>query len=338
MKISRELVYETLEFRNPERAPRDLWTLPWAEMYYSEELNRIREQYPDDIIRAPGFCSEIPETKGDPYKIGQYVDEWGCLFENRADGIIGEVKEAIVSSDDEEWEDISRVHIPVEWLTIDKDKINKFCRETDKFVLAGACPRPFEQLQFIRGTEQLYMDLMFKPEGLKSFMKEMHVFYCQLLTAWAETDVDALMIMDDWGAQQSLLINPELWVQIFKPLYKDYIDIAHAHGKKIFMHSDGNILQIIPHLIDLGLDAVNSQLFCMGMDKLEKYSGKITFWGEMDRQHLLPFGSVEDIEEAVTSVRSSLWRKGGCIAQCEFGPGAKPENVSAVFSAWNGIF
>lgn len=337
MKTSRELVYETLEFRNPERAPRDLWILPWAEIHYSEELNEIQEQYPGDIIRAPGFCRDIPVTKGDPHKIGQHVDEWGCIFENRADGIIGEVKEGIVSSDDEEWKDTSRIHIPVEWLTIDKEEINKFCRETDQFVLAGACPRPFEQLQFIRGTEQLYMDLMFIPEGLNSFMKEMHVFYCRLLTAWAETDVDALMIMDDWGAQQSLLINPELWVQIFKPLYKDYIDIAHAHGKKIFMHSDGNILQIIPHLIDLGLDAVNSQLFCMGIDKLEKYSGKITFWGEMDRQHLLPVGSVEDIEEAVASVRSSLWRKGGCIAQCEFGPGAKPENVSAVYSAWNRI-
>ena len=338
MKTSRELVYETLEYRNPERAPRDLWILPWAEMKYSEELKKIQESYPGDIVHAPGFLRENPVTKGDPYKKGHHTDEWGCLFENKTDGIIGEVKEAIVSSDDEEWEDTSRVHIPVEWLTIDKEKINTFCSETDKFVLAGACPRPFEQLQFIRGTEQLYMDLMFEPEGLKSFMKKMHIFYCQLLTAWAETDVDALMIMDDWGAQQSLLINPELWEEIFKPLYKDYIDIAHAHRKKIFMHSDGNILQIIPHLIDLGLDAVNSQLFCMGLANLEQFSGKITFWGEMDRQHLLPYGSVEDIEEAVTSVRSSLWKKGGCIAQCEFGPGAKPINVAAVFSAWSGLF
>ncbi len=338
MKTSRELVYETLEFRNPERAPRDVWVLPWAEMKYPEELKKILESYPGDIISAPGFLREKPVTKGDIHKKGHFTDEWGCLFENNTDGIIGEVKEAIVSSDDEEWEDTSRVHIPVEWLTIDKKQINTFCRETDKFVLAGACPRPFEQLQFIRGTEQLYMDLMFKPEGLISFMKEVHAFYCQLLTAWAETDVDGLMFMDDWGAQQSLLINPELWVEIFKPLYKDYIDIAHTHGKKIFMHSDGYILPIIPHLIDLGLDAVNSQLFCMGIDNLEKYSGKITFWGEIDRQHLLPYGSVEDIEEAVTSVRSSLWKKGGCIAQCEFGPGAKPDNVAAVFSVWNDLF
>ena len=163
----------------------------------------------------------------------------------------------------------------------------------------------------------------------------MHTFYCQLLTIWAETDVDGLMIMDDWGAQQNLLINPELWVDIFKPLYKDYIDIAHTHGKKIFMHSDGFILPIIPHLINLELDALNSQIFCMGVDKLKSFCGKITFWGEIDRQHLLPYGSAKDIEKAVSSVQKNLWNMGGCIAQCEFGPGAKPENVSAVFSAWD---
>ncbi len=55
MKTSRELVYETLEFRNPERAPRDVWVLPWAEINYPEELKKILQSYPGDIISAPGF-------------------------------------------------------------------------------------------------------------------------------------------------------------------------------------------------------------------------------------------------------------------------------------------
>ena len=87
------------------------------------------------------------------------------------------------------------------------------------------------------------------------------------------------MFMDDWGLQKGLLMNPALWVEIFKPLYKDFIDIAHKNNKKIFMHSDGYILDIIPHLIELGLDAVNSQVFCMGLENLKQFKGKITFWG-----------------------------------------------------------
>lgn len=101
------------------------------------------------------------------------------------------------------------------------------------------------------------------------------------------------------------------------------------------MHSDGNTLQIIPHLIEMGLDALNAQIFCMDIKELEKFAGKITFWGEIDRQFILPFGNESDVEEAVKKVKKHLWRNGGCIAQCEFGPGAKPENVSKVFETWN---
>jgi hypothetical protein len=120
-------------------------------------------------------------------------------------------------------------------------------------------------------------------------------------------------------------------------MYKDYVDIAHSHGKKIFMHSDGYTLQIIPHLIEIGLDAMNAQIFCIGVDKLAPFKGKLTFWGEIDRQHLLPYATLTEIEEAVKKVYNTLWDNGGCIAQCEFGPGAKPENVYKVFETWSKI-
>lgn len=329
---SREIVYKALNFDNPERVPRQLWSLPWAENNYPEKFQKIKRDYPDDIISAPGFNKEFPFTQGDPYEIGQYIDDWGCKFTNIQKGVIGEIKKPLITG--EEYEDIDALRIPIENLSIDIDKVNDFCKNTDKFVMAGACPRPFEQLQFIRGTEQLYVDLMLRPEGFTEVIGKMHAYYCKLLSVWAKTDVDALMIMDDWGSQRSLLIDPKLWREIFKPLYRDYIDIAHKNNKKIFMHSDGYILDIIPELIEIGLDAVNSQIFCMGVENLVQFKGKITFWGEIDRQNLLPHGSIEDIQKAVVSVKDNLWDKGGCIAQCEFGPGANPDNVYEVYKTW----
>ncbi len=62
------------------------------------------------------------------------------------------------------------------------------------------------------------------------------------------------------------------------------------------MHSDGYTFRIFPDLIDLGLDAFNTQIFCMGVDKLEQFKGKITFWGEIDRQHLLVDASPEEVK------------------------------------------
>jgi uroporphyrinogen decarboxylase len=148
------------------------------------------------------------------------------------------------------------------------------------------------------------------------------------LELWAKTDVDGLTMMDDWGSQRGLLISPKTWRKYFKPLYKEYIEIAHSHGKKMFMHSDGYTAEIIPDLIELGLDAFNTQLFTMDIEELgRQYAGKLTFWGEIDRQHLLPYGTKDDIDKAVKRV----------IGQCEFGAGSKPENVFQVYQSWENI-
>jgi uroporphyrinogen-III decarboxylase len=150
--------------------------------------------------------------------------------------------------------------------------------------------------------------------------------------------VDAITIMDDWGAQSSLLTSPDVFRSIFKPMYKGYAEIARQYGKYVFMHSDGYITDIIPDLIEAGINALNSQIFCMGVRELgEKFRGKMTFWGEIDRQHLLPKGSRAEIEEAVKEIYENLYAKGGVIAQCEFGLEAKPENVLAVFETFDSV-
>jgi len=338
MVSSRQLVIDTLEFdNNSERVPRQLWTLPWATSRYPETMKKMGINYPNDIIEVPKefkVYKDKPKMFGDWFDIGEYTDEWGCIFTNIHDGIVGEVKHPIVPSDDFEWNDTSKIHIPEELLTIDIEKINEFCASTDKFVLQSDIARPFERMQFIRGTENLLMDFALKPKKMFEFMAKMHDFYCRLLTVWAKTDVDGLLFMDDWGTQKSLLINPAMWVEVIKPMYNDYVDIAKKHGKKIFFHSDGHTLDIIPHLIEIGVDAVNLQIFCIGIDKLEEFKGKITFWGEIDRQGILPNGTLDDVEKAVEEVYQTLWSDGGLIAQCEFGPGAKPENVYQVFESW----
>ncbi len=329
---SRKLFYDTLEMNNHSRAPRDLWTLPWAEKRYPSQLETIRRDYPTDIADAPGFSPATGVSHGDPCAVGLYTDDWGCEFVNIHEGVIGEVKNPQIVSED--WAEADSIRFPTEWLSINTEKINAFCASTDKFVKAGCCPRPFEQLQFLRGTVNLYMDLMDPPEEMLRFIRKMHAFYCEQLELWAKTDVDALMFMDDWGSQQSLLIPPRVWREIFKPMYKDYIDIAHRAGKKMLMHSDGNTLEIIPDLIELGLDAINTQIFCIGVENLAPYKGKITFWGEIDRQHLLPNGTTADIDSAVRLVCDTLWDNGGCIAQMEAGPGTNPANVRQAFATW----
>jgi hypothetical protein len=337
----RELVLETLEFRNASnRAPRDLWTLPWAEFNHGDELRAILADYPPDIVQTPPEFKRYktaPISVGDAYEIGEYTDEWGVVWNNAERGHVGEVKAPIIPPGDDGWADTSRVHFPEELLTIDVNRVNEFCDSTDQFVLSSDLARPFERMQFIRGTEQLFVDLALENRDMLAMLERVHDFNCRLLEVWATTKVDGLFAMDDWGTQRSLLIDPAVWKARFKPLYRDYVDIAHRRGKKMFFHSDGNTLAIIPELIDLGFDAANLQIFAIGVENLAQFKGKITFWGEMDRQHLLPHGSAREIDDAVRKVFDTVWRDGGAIGQCEFGPGANPANVRQLFASWNAL-
>ena len=327
----KERVYACLEKSLEGRVPRQLWSLPWAQKNHPAMLSRIEREFPNDIVACPGLYKANTKMRGDQYSVGEFTDEWGSTFVNLQEGIIGEVKKPVVAS----WDDVDSLRTPDELLTVDRNAVNDFCGATDRFVLQATCARPFERLQFLRKSENLYVDLAEDSDGLHTLIQKVHQFFMREMEAWADTNIDALFYMDDWGSQQTLLISPDMWRRIFKPLYKDYIDLAHAAGKKIFMHSDGCIIDIIPDLIELGLDALNSQIFCMGIENLKPYRGRMCFWGEIDRQHLLPYASTDEIKQAVREVYGNLYDNGGAIAQCEFGPGADPENVYAVFETWD---
>jgi len=327
----RKLVQRTLEFDKPNRIPRQTWVLPWAMDKHPEMVAKIQADFPDDIIPCLPFYKTPLPVEGDRYTPGAYVDEWGCVFKNILKGAIGEVKSPLLTN----WADVESVRLPVERLSIDKEKVNGFCRSTDKFVQAGCVPRPFERLQFIRGTVNLLLDLMDRPPQLFSLLERIHDFYLQELELWAETEVDSLFIMDDWGSQSSMLVSPDLWRKLFKPLYKDYVELAHKKGKYLFMHSDGHILDILPDLSEIGIDALNSQVSLMGEENLAPLAGKITFWGEPDRQTLLRAGTKDDVVEAVSKMKEHLYKDGGLIALCEFGLAADPKNIYTFHETFN---
>ncbi len=331
---SRELVQRTLAFDSPLRIPRQAWILPWAEDRYPDVIARLHQEFPDDILNAPEIYWRQPKRQGEKYSPGIFVDEWGCIFSNTQKGAMGIVHKPRIAR----WEDLDGFRVPEETLSVDREAVNEFCRKQEQFVLSAVMQRPFERFQFIRTMEQAMVDLHEQTPELFELLKLIHAHYCKEVGVWSQTDVDAIGIMDDWGSQKTLLTSPEIFRKFFKPMYKDYVEIAKSYGKFVFMHSDGYITEIIPDLIEIGIDALNSQLFCMDIQDLGvNHRGKITFWGEIDRQDLLPRGSREEIEQAVRVVFEELYENGGVIAQCEFGLEAKPENVLAVFDSWNRI-
>lgn len=334
---SRERVKKVLKHEEVDRLPRDLWALPGVSMFRNNEINEIIEKYPIDFAAPVYAYGKGTRCKGDPAYVGENMDAWGSVWYVGEPGVVGEVKEFPLAG----WSSLDSYKLP--WELIDEadlSQVNKNCAETEKYVIAGTQTRPFERMQFLRGTENLLMDLAYGEGEVYKLRDMLHEFFVREMEMWSDTDVDGVSFMDDWGTQKTLLISPALWREFFKPLYKDYCDILHRKGKHAFFHSDGNIELIYPDLIEIGIDAVNSQLFCMDIEKLgREYAGKITFWGEIDRQNILPFGSPEDVRAAVRRVANAMVKDKltGLIAQCEWGIKDPKENISIVFDEWDAI-
>ena len=338
---SRERVIRTLTHQPVDRLPREIWSLPGIAMFHKDRLDALFRDYPVDFTGPGVGYRRGNREKGTPSVVGESTDAWGCTFVVKEDGVVGEVKHALFEDGYDTLDDYQAPWEMLDGMEDRRGEIAVNCAATDKFVLANTECRLFERMQFLRGTENLFCDLALDEDDSYRLRDKLHEFYLAEMRFWASTPVDGVGFMDDWGTQRSLLISPKKWREFFKPLYRQYCDILHGAGKFVFFHSDGFIEDIYPDLIEIGIDAVNSQLFCMDMEKLgREYGGKITFRGEIDRQYLLAFGTEAEVRQGVRRAYRALCPDGkltGCIAQCEWGIGNPEENVRAVYDEWDRI-
>lgn len=347
--LPRDRVRQALEFGKPDRVPRDLYTLPAVDMFQKENKGKLLKKYPMDIFKIgppafkPGMSKRQEVSSLKPYTVyglewpkkgEHYIDEWGSIWSVAEDGVLGEVVKPVL----EDLSTLKEFTPPWDFLeSTDLSGVDAFCNYSDRFLLSGITARPFERAQFLRGTVNFFKDLMLERDSVSRLLSLIHEYNLEHIKRWLQTKVDGVFLMDDWGAQRNLLISPSVWRELLKPLYREYCDLIHRHGKYVFFHSDGWIEDLFDDIVEIGIDALNSQLFCMDIEKIaQHYKGKITFWGEIDRQQLLPFGTPDEIRKAVYRVRHALDNGcGGVIAQCEWGKNVPIENIEAVYSAWN---
>ena len=330
---SRDLVINALNHERVERVPRDLWPSPAVEDSRGDELAEIEVRFPRDIVKPDFKYPPGKRASGKPYRAGRYTDAWGCTLHVTREGTAGEPEHPPLADQTR----IAEYKPPVELLSGARvSRVNRGCADTSRFVLARTQTRPFERLQLLRGTDAALADLAHGTQGVRDLLAMLHDFFCREMEMWADTDVDGVMFRDDWGSPDRLLVDPKLWRDLFKPLYHEYCQILHAKDKFAFFHSGGSISSIFGDLVKIGIDAIHSELLLMNVEQLAKrYRGRVTFWGEIDRQHLLPSDNCRQIREAVIRVRKALdFGSGGAIAQCRWDPETPIANIAAVFEQW----
>jgi uroporphyrinogen decarboxylase len=331
----KERTIRTLEYRDPDRIPLNLWIHNATSLKYGKALEDILASHPQDIIRVHGPMDRV--FYSETYKPGMYTDRWGSTWQVLQEGMIGEVKIPALPDIGKARDYELPAHLlKPEWEAgkhIVEKKIEAG-RKAGQFILGGQI-EVFQRMQFIRGTENLFYDLGEENDNVIVLRNKVVEYFHAYLDSWLKLDVDAMTFYDDWGSQLSLLISPDMWKRLFQPVYREIMERIKKAGKYIFFHCDGYILDLYPEFIELGVHAVNSQVWCMGLDKVSPFAGRITFWGEIDRQNILAFGTPEDVRTAAQKMKASLYKRGGLIGQSVAGVDVPLENIRAILESWN---
>jgi uroporphyrinogen decarboxylase len=210
----------------------------------------------------------------------------------------------------------------------------------DTFIGCDISPCVFEMYWRLRGMEQTMLDMAADPELAWTMFERCADFAVELgETACERFPLDWLWAGDDIASQQSMLMSPTTWRKLIKPHLQRTFAVGKSRGLWVAYHCCGALRPIIPDLIEIGLDVLNPiQANCPGMDAFElkkEYGRHLTFMGGLDTQHVLPFGSVDEVRRTTARLIEGMTSDGGgyiLAASHTIPPETPDENIFAMYA------
>jgi uroporphyrinogen decarboxylase len=274
---------------------------------------------------------------GPDRKRSEWGFEWAHL-EN--DLMMGQPREPVIRS----WRDLDAFAAPDASARDRFDAMEAVRAEfgDGKYYKADLVLSGFTVMSFLRGFAQLLEDLYLEREQVERLADIVFGFEEDLIRRLPGAGFDAVGFADDWGTQRQLFISPALWREVFKPRYRRQFELCHACGLHAYFHCCGSIGEIIPDLVEIGLDILNpGQPNVVGIRGMgERYRGKVCFACPVSYQTTGISGSGADIAAEVGEMIAHLAdRHGGLIGIVPrdlLGLGGSEQNIRAMFSAFRG--
>lgn len=369
---SRQRVLAALNHHEPDRPPRDLGSttatgihpaayqalkrslgLEKGFEYLSSRalLARVEEPVLDhfgiDLLPLiPVSAGEVPPLDQDR----AYVDRWGVerrlpegdghYFVSRPPlkglGGAAEIDAAVWPEPREDFSDL-------------REQALHLRGTTEKALVLNLEVGFLHQAQFMRGYDHWLMDLAAEPALAEYYMDrilEIWLAEARAMIQAVEDTADVVIYADDIAFQNGPMVSDEMYRRYLQPRQKRVFDLMAASEMKSLYHSCGSITSLIPHLVDMGVDALNPvQVSAEGMGNTaslkETWGDQVTFWGGIDTHYVMPRGSVEEVQEEVHRRLDDLAGNGGYVLATVHDIQAEvpPENVRALFQAadeWSG--
>lgn len=199
-----------------------------------------------------------------------------------------------------------------------KEKAWKTCQEhQDSFLVGHLGWGLFERAWNLRGFENALMDSITEPDFYEEMLDRLMQLYLAFVEYTADLPIDGILFGDDWGDQRGVILGPERWRRFIKPRWAQVYAAVHAHGKIVMHHSCGSVAVIMPDIIEIGMDVLESaQPEPAGMNPYElkrQWGDQIVFWGCLGSQSIIPRGTPDEIRQEVRRLKREMGRGGGYI-------------------------
>ena len=335
----RENFLRAIEFDHPEWIPCSMGFSPLTWKTYRTDLEKIvlahPKIFPDYKESSQDFFDQMPPV----YRKGEYFrDNWGCLWYNNQEGLEGQVVEHPLS----DWNNLTSYQPPDPLLKEERgdrnwERIKKEIEEQKKkgLLIFGPGERLFDRLYFLRGFENLMVDIATDDPHLPRLVKMLEDYELKLIRQSLSIGVDIISFHTDIGTQKSLMLSPAKFRKYIKPMFKKMFQTCRKAGTHVLLSSDGCLLEIVDDLIECGVSVHDPQLRANTLKEIVRvYKGKLCSNVDLDRQ-AFPFAKPTEIRNQIKEVVDAMADpKGGFMMQAGIYGGDVPlKNIEVICEA-----
>lgn len=319
----RDIVLQTLRHEKPS-------LLPYFLDLSDETAARMRKYTGDDRF-FENSGSYLAQERNESFRDlgnGQFEDMFGVIWDKGVqEGDFG-----IVAREPLQDAEFGDYIFPEPDEKLIREKCERLAG-SDRFTMYIIGFSLFERAWTLRGMENLLCDMLMEPEFTQELFDRIVEYNLKVVDIVAEYPIDCIFFGDDWGQQHGLIMGLPLWQKYIRPSLERMYSHVKSKGMFVAQHSCGDCVSVFPDLIEMGLDIYNTfqpEVYDIEFCK-KTYGSRLTFFGGISTQRLLPFATPEEVEREMERIISILEPDGGYIlAPTHAMPGdIPPENVMA---------
>jgi len=338
----RENWLRNARFEGPER-------MPCYVGISGASWDQWRDEMEEVVVRHPLFFPGYERGKrnwdewdpGPAHRKGQqFTDAWGCVWASEVDGLEGQVVVHPLA----DWSALETYDVPDPLQTADRGPVDweaarrsvEAARERGDLTQGGVAHGfLLMRLWYLRGFEGLMLDFATGAPELRRLVQMVTAHNRTIVDQWLSFGVDAMQFAEDLGTQTASIISPAMFHEWLTPVYRELMQPCRDRGVLVGLHSDGYVMELMDEFIAAGVDIINPQDLCNGIDALARHvKGRMCISLDVDRQSIVPFGTRAEIRDLIEEeVRKLGSPAGGLEMVCGIYPPTPPENVDAVCSA-----